>query len=67
MRAHDGRRKEVRCPALDPLAVERIIAVRGPDPVGALQDAIISASAAGGTTLYLKLWMTGANAVDQAV
>ena len=51
--AHEFRRDHQPGPALDGLAFQGVVAVRGPDPVGALQDAEVHAGPAGGAAFNL--------------
>ena len=52
--AHELRGHQQRGPALDRLPLQRVVAVAGPDPVGALQDLGVDAGTAGGTALDLQ-------------
>ena len=65
--AHQFRRHHDAGPALDGLAFQGVVAVRGPDPVGALQDAQVHAGAAGGAALNLDAGMGLAEFVKEAV
>ena len=65
--ADELRRQHGLGPALDGLALQRIVAVGGPHPVGALEDAEIHPGAPGGAALDLDPGMRGAQRVEQPV
>ena len=67
MGTDDFERQEKRCAALDGLAVDRVVAVRRPDPVGMGKDAVIGAAAPRRTAFDLDRRMSGANPVDQRI
>src|SRR5207248_9417857 len=54
-------------PPLDELAFQRVVAVAGPDAVGAFQHAEIDPGAAGGTGFDLHAGMPGAQLVQEPV
>ena len=54
-------------PALDLLSFQRIDAVRGPDPVGSLEDGEVDPAAAGGAGLDLDPGVPSVQLVDQGV
>lgn len=61
-----GREQQSR-PALDVLAVDGVVGVRGPDAVGAFDDAQVDAGASGGAGLDLHTGVEAADVVDQCV
>lgn len=54
-------------PPLDGLTLHRVVAVRGPDSVGAPEDAEVDAAASAGAGLDLQGGVTSLEVVDQAV
>jgi hypothetical protein len=58
---------EHRRAALDRLPLERVVAVAGPDAVGALQDRVVDPAAAARAALDLDVRMAGAQLVEQPV
>ncbi|VXB33888.1 hypothetical protein MICRO8M_110314 [Microbacterium sp. 8M] len=67
MGADQLRRHQQAGPPLDARALDRVVAVRGPHPVGALQDAEVDASAAAGAGLDLETGMPVAQLVQHPV
>ncbi len=67
VRADEFRRYEHARPSFDPGALDGIVAVRGPYPVGAVEDAEVDASAAAGARLDLQPRMARAQLVEQPV
>ena len=67
VRSDELRRHHHAGPALDGLPFQGIVAVRGPDPVGALQDAEIHAGAAGGAAFNLDAGVGLAELVQEPV
>ena len=67
VRSDELRRHHHAGPALDGLPFQGIVAVRGPDPVGAFQDAEIHAGAPGGATFNLDAGVGLAELVEEPV
>ena len=65
--AHVFGREHMAESSLDPLAVERVVAVARPCPAGAAEDAEVDASATRRTGLELDGWVSGAEVIDQRV
>ena len=67
VRAHHLGWDQRRCPPLDGLALERVVAVARPHPLGSFEDAEIDPPTAGGATLDLHVGMVAAEQIDEAV
>ncbi len=67
MRAHHFGRQKIGKPGLNSRPFDRVIAVRGPEPVGALEDLVIDAAATGSAAFDLQLGKRCAQPVEQRV
>ncbi len=65
--AHQLRRDQLGGPAMHVLALQRVDAVRDPDPVRPLEHAEVDPGAAGGAGLDLQPGVRGLHLVDQPV
>ena len=65
--AHEFRRDHQSGPALDGLPLQGVVAVRGPDPVGPVQDPEVHAGAAGGAAFNLDAGVGLLECVEQPV